>query len=268
MRSDAEVVRAIEDNGAEFLLALGRAGGGEERRDPVHWTVGGSPIAYHNCVVRAALTPAEADAAIEQFVGRLEMLAVPGCWHVGPSMRPGDLVQRLGAHGFTDLDAVEPGMAVDLTALPEAPRVDGLQVERVRSSEALEGFRSVLAAGFGEGEPEADWVCAMYERIGLGDGTAWRHYLGQVEGRPVSTVSVFLGAGVAGLYFVCTLPDERRRGIGAATTLASLHAARAEGYDLAVLTSSPMGQGVYERLGFRVYCEIAVPEYRPGTPGG
>jgi len=81
----------------------------------------------------------------------------------------------------------------------------------------------------------------------------------------VSTMSVFFAAGVAGLYFVCTSPDRRRMGIGAATTLAAMRAARDEGYDWAVLTSSAMGYRDYEQLGFREYCQICVPEFVPET---
>ena len=52
--SDEALARAVEDNEAEFLLVLGRAAGGDERDDEdVHWVIGGSPIGYHNAVVRA-----------------------------------------------------------------------------------------------------------------------------------------------------------------------------------------------------------------------
>jgi hypothetical protein len=42
-------IRLIEENGAEFLLALGRAAGAAERREPyIHWVIGNSPTDYHN----------------------------------------------------------------------------------------------------------------------------------------------------------------------------------------------------------------------------
>jgi GNAT superfamily N-acetyltransferase len=277
MQATVDVVRSIEENCAEFLLALGRAGGGEERDEEagppspggetgrLHWSIGGSPIAYHNPVVRVDLTPEQADEAIAASVERLRALGVPGSWHVGPSMRPPDLRKRLRAHGFSGCEpGGEPGMAASLDSLPEdVPHPGGLVVERVRDRAQLELFRRVLASGFGEGEPEANWVCEMYARIGLGDDTAWRHYLGRIDGAPVSTTSVFFAAGVAGLYFVCTAPHYRRQGVGAATTLAAMRGAREEGYRSAVLTSSPMGYRVYEQLGFREYCQIGVPEYDP-----
>ncbi|MDQ5854439.1 MAG: N-acetyltransferase, partial [Chloroflexota bacterium] len=100
--STTSLVKAIEENAVEFLLALGRAGGAEERNEPqIQWVIGGSPIDYHNCVVRADLRPETADDAIRESVERFQAHGVPGTWHVGPSMRPPDLGSRLLAHGFT-----------------------------------------------------------------------------------------------------------------------------------------------------------------------
>ena len=111
--SAAWVARAVEDNEAEFLLALGRAGGGRERDDAeITWVIGGSPIAYHNCVVRADLEPERADPAITESQNLMRTSGVAGSWHVGPSMRPTDLGTRLEAHGFEG--GPEPGMAADL----------------------------------------------------------------------------------------------------------------------------------------------------------
>jgi GNAT superfamily N-acetyltransferase len=101
----------------------------------------------------------------------------------------------------------------------------------------------------------------MYRQIGLGDQTLWRHYLGRVHGEPVATTTLFLGAGVAGIYFVFTLPAARRQGIGAAITLAALREAQRLTYRIGVSGSSPMGYPVYQRLGFQEYCRIALYEW-------
>ncbi len=178
-------------------------------------------------------------------------------------MRPADLGERLLAHGFT-YGSPEPGMAADLLALPEdRPVPAGLTIERVRDERDLALWTRTLATGFGEGEREAAWVGEMYRRIGLDDRAPWRHYLGRLGGEPVATASLFLGAGVAGIYFVFTVPQARRRGIGAAITLAALREARALGYRIGVLGSSAMGYGVYQRLGFREYCAFGIYEWRP-----
>ena len=253
---------AIEANTIEFLLALGRAGGGEERDEPgIHWIIGGSPIAYHNCVVRADLAEDAVDEAIAASVAAFRRHGVAGSWHVGPSMRPVAVGERLLAHGFTLGE--EPGMAADLQALPaQAPAPAALTIQRVRDEQTLDAWAETLAQGFGEGEPEAFWVREMYRRLGYNAG-AWRHYLGRLDGEPAATATLFLAAGVAGIYFVSTGPPYRGQGIGAAITLAPLMEARALGYRAGVLGASPMGYGVYRRLGFEDYCTFGVYEWQP-----
>ncbi len=253
---------AIEENGAEFLVALGRAAGAEERDDElVRWVIGNSPIDYHNCVVYAALKPEEADAEIEASLQRMRAHGVPASWHVGPSMRPSDLGERLVAHGF-EYGGDDIGMAVDLSALPEeVPASADFVVERVRDEAGLGAWVETLDSGFGEGPVEAEWVGEMYRRLGL-EG-AWRHYLGLLAGEPVATATSFFGAGVVGVYFVFTVERARRRGIGAGITLATLREARDLGYSVGVLGSSEMGYSVYRGLGFEEYCRIGLYEWRP-----
>ena len=258
-----DLARAIEENGAEFLMLLGRAAGAEVRDDGrVRWAIGNCPIDYHNCVVHAALAPEEADEEIEASLERMRVHGVPGSWHVGPSMRPPDLGERLVAHGL-EYGGDDIGMAVDLSTLPEeVPVPEGFVVERVRDENGLAAWIEALGSGFGEGPVEAEWVGEVYRR--LGDEGPWRHYLGRLGEEPVATATLFFGAGVAGVYFVCTVERARRRGIGAAVTLAALREARDLGYTVGVLGSSEMGFPVYRRLGFEEYCRIGLYEWRPG----
>jgi ribosomal protein S18 acetylase RimI-like enzyme len=250
----------------EMLLEMGRVGGGEERRDAeVVWTVGGSPVGQHNAVLYCHTSPDRADVLIEEWLGELRRRDLPGSWHRSPAMRPDDLSERLVASGFEDVGD-EPAMAADLTVAPGAVEVpEGFAVERVTDDAGLEAYRRVLASGFGEGPKEADWVAEVYRRIGLGDQTPWCHHVGRMGEEPVSTVSTFDTNGVAGLYFVSTAPEARRRGIGAATTRHAMVEARARGCNTAVLGSSPMGYSVYRRLGFDDVFRWRIFEWPPQT---
>jgi len=60
-----------------------------------------------------------------------------------------------------------------------------------------------------------------------------------------------------------TVEEIRRRGIGAALTLAPLRETREMGYRVDVLGSSEMGYPVYRRQGFREYCKIRTYEWHP-----
>jgi GNAT superfamily N-acetyltransferase len=253
----------MEENAAEMLLAMGRAGGGEESRDPrLTFTLGGSPLGYHNAVVHAELPDDEADAAIVWFRDRLAALKLPGCWHVDATSTPRDLPERLKRHGFTG--GGEPAMACRLDDLPNPTMPAGVMVERVRDESALRELADVLAAGFGEGEVEARWAESVWAKIGFADATPWRHYLARLEGQPVGCASLFVHpSDVGGIYFVCTHPEHRRRGIGAAVTLAAMRGARELGCRLAVLGTSDMGRPVYERLGFRNVGTVLIFDWTP-----
>jgi ribosomal protein S18 acetylase RimI-like enzyme len=255
----------VEANVRAFLLEMGRAGGGVERDDDeITWTVGGSPIGYHNAVVACRASPDRAGLLVEAWATELDRRGLPGSWHLSPSMAPDDLERRLLAAGFDD-GGDEPAMAADLTAeVPAGPPVPDLAVGRVAGAGDLEAYGEVLAGGFGEGPVEAEWVAEVFGRIGLGADVPWRHLLGTVDGHPVATATLFVHpVDVAGIYFVCTAPSERRQGIGAAITRAAMEEAKALGCRSAVLGSSPMGHGIYRRLGFEEVFRYRLLERSP-----
>src|SRR5437879_5326608 len=200
------MIQAIEENTREFLLELWRTGGGEERDEPeIQWIIGGSPVGYHNCIVRATIAEERVDETIETVKQRLQAHRVPGTWHIGPSTRPLDLGKRLLEHGFSH-EGSEPGMAADLLALNEQiASPDDFVIERVRDEHELQVWTKTLGLGFGEGEIEANWVGAMYRKLGFDENGAWHHYLGYWHGELCATTTLCLGSGVAGMYFGFTL---------------------------------------------------------------
>ena len=140
-------------------------------------------------------------------------------------------------------------------------------VERLSADSDLAAWVDVLAASF-------DFPAAAREPFIEATMAALRHepgammcYLGRLDGEPVATSFMVLGAGVAGLHGVGTLPQARRQGIGAAMTLAPLREARALGYRVAVLRASALGAGIYRRLGFRQCGEITIYGWWPPGQG-
>jgi GNAT superfamily N-acetyltransferase len=175
-------------------------------------------------------------------------------WWIDSGLETTAWEQQLLANGFgNSLDT--PGMAADLYALNENVSVPPqFSVIPVQDWEMLRTWADVFMVGFGL--PEA-WRADFYTLTAdLGLDLPIRNYLGYLGDRPVATAVLFLAAGVAGVYSVSTVPEARRKGIGAAMTLAALRDAREMGYRIGILQSSLLGFHVYERLGFRHLCNL------------
>jgi N-acetylglutamate synthase len=81
--------------------------------------------------------------------------------------------------------------------------------------------------------------------------TGMRCYVGEVDGRAVTTGFGLTIGNFVGIFNVATPPAQRRRGYGAAITARAVREGLAGGAGCAWLQSSQSGLSVYERLGFR-----------------
>ena len=87
-----------------------------------------------------------------------------------------------------------------------------------------------------------------------------RHYIAYVYDQPVTSATLLLAGGIAGIWDVSTPPAMRGRGYGSAITQAMLQIAYERGYEHAWVWSSQMGQEVYRKLGF-VARDFGIREY-------
>lgn len=175
-------------------------------------------------------------------------------WWLDPALTRADWDDLLRPHGFR-YDDRTPGLAADLQRLNPAGAVPpNLRITRVSDPDTLKEWTHTFITGY---QLPATWESGL---LGLmtGIGLEWpvRNYLGYLDGKPVTTSSVFLGAGVAGVQFVATLPEARRQGLGAAMTLAPLHEVQEMGYRIGILQSSAVGLKLYKQLGFQHVCQM------------
>jgi GNAT superfamily N-acetyltransferase len=251
------LVAAIKANLVEWRRYLGRSPKAEFYDSPeLTWLLTGMPTPSLNAVLLTQAEPGNVDAVIERAMAHFRSRGVTTLsWWTELGTQTTDIGTHLVAHGLTFREG-GPGMAVDLLELNEdLPVPAALTIEPVKDAEALKRWALASIIGFGLSEMYVD---AWFDLLtGLGFDLPLCNYLGILGGKPVATSQLFLGAGVAGVYVVATIPDAQRQGIGAAMTLVPLRDARAMGFRIGILHSSPMGLGVYRRLGFREYCKMS-----------
>ena len=255
--SAAALTHAVEANFFS-LLPLWREWPAAEIHDNpgLLWSLTGSPFPIFNSIMRADLAPDEADAAIAAAAERGWARGVPILWWTSPESRPADLGARLVAGGFAHVEDA-PGMAADLRELPgELPPPPGLVVEQVADPEALRVWCAAMCAGYEMPAAFGETYFDCLIHMSLEPRAPVPHYLGRLDREAVATATLFLAAGVAGVYDVATVPAARRKGIGAVMTMRPLQDALAEGYRAGILHSSAAGLPLYRRLGFREYCSI------------
>lgn len=209
----------------------------------------GIPNWLTNTVLRCRLSSDNADSVIDETNEYFHARGVVPFWRLCPDDVPSDLGERLVRKGLTLVEE-QPAMAVDLTKVNQGIRPpDGLTIERLTSTAAIKEKHGWIRR-LGLGRSLGTLLLDLWTAYGFGSNSAWWHYIGLLNGEPVSWASVFYAMGVAGVYAVSTLPEARRRGVGSALTLQALLDARERGYRVGVLQSSKMGYNVYRRLGF------------------
>lgn len=249
---------AMEANVHEAWIRLGRGLGAVVHDEPeLLWFLSGLPIHLANGIVRTHFPSDMEEEAFEERLKRLTAHHVPMAWLIGPSTCPTDLGSRLEKRGWMHDDDA-PGMAVDLRSLDEHLSLPSqLTIQRVSDGETLKTWLRIMTVGSEIPEEGLTLLLEMATNHGFKEDAAVHYYLGRLGDMPVATSLLYLGGGVAGIYNVATLPEARRQGIGGALTEAPLLEARAWGYRIGTLQSTPMGLNLYRRLGFREYCTFS-----------
>jgi len=261
-----DLIEAIEQSRFEAFGSFGRPPHGETQSDPelvcVFTTIPVlSPVC--SCIFRARFALDETERRIDWALSQFAERSLPVIWNTGPSTRPRELPQYLVAQGLTPI--LEPaGMAANLHTLNTQPSAPAeLEIRLVSDADTLKHWAEVFAGGFGVAGNIQEPLCTLFASLLFGLDAPWHLFLGVLHGVPVATSALYLGADVAGIYFVTTLPQARHQGIGSAVTHASLLTARAQGYDSAVLHASPMARHMYTQLGFQTYCSMGLFAWTP-----
>ena len=225
--------------------------------DDVVWGSTGIPGPAFNGATAATFSEDTADARIDTILDYFRELRIDMSWWVGPTSTPADLGDRLVAHGLTP-DGVAPGMLVSLDGWSPPPLPDGLSVEPTRDAASFHEAMDIMFEAFEMPRVVQPMFEARFGDFSIGPRAMQTTYLARLDGVAVATSLGCLVDDTVAIFNVATASDARRRGAGGAVTAAAMADAQARGARWAHLESSEMGRSVYERLGFRHVCDIAI----------
>lgn len=231
----ADLLQAIEANTMETFETWSKWTKLELRRDQgLTWTASDIPYFLFNLVLdlvpRAGSAPEEPGPAFAAAVSRARSRRMPMGWWLGPNNPVVGLARRLEDEGWCHA-ATLTAMAVKLVAIDEPKSLpSSLEISIVDDDRSLEIWcRLMSSVSEFPDFASAAWL-EMYREIDIIHDPQWRLFLASVDGKPVSTSELFMGAGVAGIHGVTTLPEYRGRGIATAMTYQPLIYARNQGY--------------------------------------
>jgi GNAT superfamily N-acetyltransferase len=243
------VADLIEYNTAKYFLNLGRLNNDEIRDTPEIKYI--FTKNWQSRVFMANFNESSASENIGQIVSRIKELNISALWFVNPMSRPKNLQNLLKGHSFT-YQKDWKAMAIDLAKVPETVDIpENMEIKEVLDLDELKTWTDVLVKSF-----EFPEIVTSYKKYfikaGLKDINS-HYYLGILNGNPVASAVLFEGDGAAGLFYIGTIPQVRRKGIAKTMVHHSLSEAKNKGYAISVLQASEMGYPLYKKIGFKKY---------------
>lgn len=267
LQSDSTAIRAIESNLQACINSLATLPdakvhliGGSEA------VISGRPVNFMNAVSGSQFKGKNLAQQVENAVAILSAHRIPFRWWITPSTSPANLGSLLESAGLKLQFEDVPGMAIDLQISPlDQPQLpECLTISRVANRQDLEVWATVLDEGYQHKQIEWQYWRDAFEHFGFSPKSPWQHFIAFHENNAAAVGSVFYRDNIAGLYLVVTRESFRRRGIADWLTRHLLWSAGKAGAGMVVLQASEMGFGLYQKLGFKWYCNLQRYDYDPG----
>lgn len=270
--STGELTRAIQANmwSALRVTAENMPQGEYAEEADVRWYRTGVLVPKYNMICDPRFTVSSAAQRIQEVSAGFIEAGVPFQWLLGPGAKPEGLGDHLEECGF-EPEAPLPGMAMPLAELDTSKVNKELEMVEVSpdDEESLKTFAETTSAGFGIPGELAPQIASLFApAAGAAPDPSTRIWVGTLDGEPVASGVLFLAAGVAGVYFIATVNEARGQGFGATVTIKMLQAARGMGYKIGILHSTEAGFPLYQKLGFKTYCQLRPYAWAGDDTGG
>lgn len=212
-------------------------------------TAGGSSFAACNQLSRTRSSPSlsadEAIAAAKRFYNE----------------RRRSFSIRIRAHADDDLESTcqslglqrishSPGMVLE-APIAEEPLPEGLELSVVRDVTGVEAYAEIVAESYATLGMPAEVGRSLFAAPEQLLAPHLHLVVAKLRGVPVSAAMLLLSHGIAGVYWVGTIPEGRGQGAARHVTRAVSNEAFEAGVPCVVLQASQQGEPIYKALGYR-----------------
>ncbi len=142
-------------------------------------------------------------------------------------------------------------------------RYRNLTVKEVIDKKTLIIWIDILCLGYEVEDDIREFFKSYFINMGIGENCPWHHFLAYLDQKPVATCTLYNSIGVTGVFWVSTLPHERRKGISTQLLLNVLNQVHNRGFRMIVLQSTEDGIACYKNIGFVEYGIISTYKWRP-----
>ncbi len=209
----------------------------------------GVPTAVCNCIIIKKDDPAQVQEALDTAARWTSESGISVLWWFSPSAWS-DQVQQIVDKAGLEPEGTTPAMVLPLDSTAPVPLPDGLEIAEARGADARRDWARLICAGFGFNEEQIEAFSTAEAAIPEGIFDEQFRYVGYLDGKPASGSSLSMRSNLAGIYAVATLPEARKKGLGAAMTRHAVLEGKARGAEAAILQATEIGRPVYERMGF------------------
>jgi ribosomal protein S18 acetylase RimI-like enzyme len=192
--------------------------------------------------------PADLDATREA-VDPLMSEPVPSAVLFPDMDVPASVDAYLTEQGFIPHGSL-PAMGVDIAGLTPTALPDGYELVRVGAGTDGEEWVRQFAVGYELPLGVAQCFSPVAVDADTSPESAMQFFAIRRNGTIVCTSACYLDGGLAGIYCVSTIPEERGKGLGGHATAEPLRLAARGRYRVGVLQSSEAGHNLYRSLGF------------------
>jgi GNAT superfamily N-acetyltransferase len=173
----------------------------------------------------------------------------------GNSKQTVDILQNAGLRLIQKI----PCMATNLDSETMDEKIpENITISEVADKNALQLWTDISFHGFEMFSRTKEQYSAFVASFELGSQSPQKLFLAYRDGQAAATSLLFINNNTAGIYYVATLRKYRHKGLGFYITLAAMQAAKELGFKNVILQASPFGFKVYQRMGFKEYCQAEI----------